>query len=334
MKSWKAWKAKHSNELTLLLILLGVFVLMSVLSPSKFLSPGNIQTMAFQMPEFGLMALGMMAAILTGGINLSITSVGALSGIVSAFVLSSPWAKTDPVLATLLAVVVCVAIAALTGLLNGFVIAYVGVAAMLTTLGTMTLFDGISLNLTKGSSIAGFPSLFIQIGNGSVGGIPIPILIYTVAVVAAYYILERSAWGIQVYMTGCNRIATSFSGINTKRTLLLVYVFSSVMAGLGGLIIISRYNSAKVDYGSSYMMNSVAAVVLGGTSINGGHGTVAGTVIAVAIIQMVSSGLNILGVNRYIVDIVIGVILIAVLAIRSLAGIYDRAKLLRKHTAS
>lgn len=330
----KTLKSKHMNELTLGLILIGVFILMSILSPSQFLSLGNIQTMAFQMPEFGLISLGMMVAILTGGINLSITSIAALSGIVSAFVLSSSWAGEHPVLATLTAVLVCLVIAVITGIINGVVVAYVGVAAMLVTLGTMTLFDGISLNLTKGGSVSGFPDQFIQIGNGSLVGIPIPIIIYIVSVVAAYFILERSAWGIRVYMTGCNETATRFSGINTKRTLLMVYVFSSIMAGIGGLIIISRYNSAKVDYGSSYMMNSVAAVVLGGTSINGGHGTVAGTVIAVGIIQVVSSGLNILGVNRYIVDIVIGAILIVVLAIRYFTGLYGSSKLLKKSTVS
>lgn len=334
MNFLKTMKSKHANEVTLGLIFIGVFVLMSILSPSEFLSSGNIQTMAFQMPEFGLIAIGMMAAILTGGINLSITSIAALSGIVAAFVLSSSWAGAHPILATFAAVAVCLAIAAITGILNGIVIAYVGVAAMLVTLGTMTLFDGISLNLTKGGSVSGFPDQFIAIGNGSVVGIPFPILIYIVSVVAAYFILERSAWGIQVYMTGCNETATRFSGINTKKTLLLVYVFSSIMAGIGGLIIISRYNSAKVDYGSSYMMSSVAAVVLGGTSINGGHGTVAGTVIAVAIIQVVSSGLNILGINRYIVDIVIGAILIAVLSIRYFTGVYGNSKLLKKSTVA
>lgn len=268
------------------------------------------------MPEFGLLAIGMMAVILTGGINLSITSTAMLSGIAAAFVLASDFTQQNPVLGILLAVLACMAVAVLTGLFNGFFVAYVGVAAMLVTLGSMTLFEGIGLNLTKGGSIANFPPLFIKLGNSSLLGIPIPLIIYAIAVAISFFMLERSNWGIKVYFTGCNEVATRFSGINTKKTLLKVYIFSSVLAGVAGLVLISRYNSAKVDYGSSYMMQSVAAVVLGGTSINGGHGTVGGTVIAVGIIQVMSTGLNLFGMNRYIIDILTGVVLIGVLALR------------------
>lgn len=320
---------KHTNEFILLAIFIGIVLLMGALSPDKFFSVSNFTTMAFQMPEFGLLALGMMAVILTGGINLSITSTAMLSGIGAAFILSSDLTKASPVLGIVLAVLFSFGIAVLTGLFNGFFVAYVGVAAMLVTLGSMTLFEGIGLNLTKGGSISGFPAAFMKLGGGDIFGIPIPLLIYVVAIVVAYFMLERSNWGTKVYFTGCNEIATRFSGINTKMTLLKVYVFSSMLASVSGLVIISRYNSAKVDYGSSYMMQSVAAVVLGGTSINGGHGTVAGTVIAVAIIQVISTGLNLYGLNRYIIDIITGAVLIGVLAIRFFSGKRAASKLVK-----
>ncbi|MFV0353023.1 MAG: ABC transporter permease [Oscillospiraceae bacterium] len=320
---------KHTNEFILLAIFIGIVLLMGALSPDKFFSVSNFTTMAFQMPEFGLLALGMMAVILTGGINLSITSTAMLSGIGAAFILSSDLTKASPVLGIVLAVLFSFGIAVLTGLFNGFFVAYVGVAAMLVTLGSMTLFEGIGLNLTKGGSISGFPAAFMKLGGGDIFGIPIPLLIYVVAIVVAYFMLERSNWGTKVYFTGCNEIATRFSGINTKMTLLKVYVFSSMLASVAGLVIISRYNSAKVDYGSSYMMQSVAAVVLGGTSINGGHGTVAGTVIAVAIIQVISTGLNLYGLNRYIIDIITGAVLIGVLAIRFFSGKRAASKLVK-----
>lgn len=326
MKFVKNLKSKYPNELLLAVILIGVFLFMGVLSPSKFFTGNNIKTMAFQMPEFGLISLGMMAAILTGGINLSITSTAALSSISAAFVLSSKFTQKNPVLGMLLAAVVCLVVAIITGIINGAVIAYVGVAAMLVTLGTMTLFEGIALNLTKGGSISGFPLAYVQLGNGSLFGIPIPLLIYALAILVSYFLLERSNWGVEVYMTGCNETATRFSGINTKKTLMKVYIFSSIMGGIAGLVLISRYNSAKVDYGSSYMMQSVAAVVLGGTSITGGHGSVAGTAIAVAIIQVVSTGLNLFGMKRYIIDIIIGGILIVVLAVRFFSCKYRDTK--------
>lgn len=333
MKFFKDMKSKHSSEFTLLLIFIGVFILMSILSPGKFLTVNNIKTMAFQMPEFGLMSLAMMIAVLTGGINLSITTGAALSSIVAAFILSSEFGKSSPVLSVFVALAVCMLISVATGVVNGTIIAYVGVAPMLVTLGTKTLFEGLGLNFTKGGSISGFPEMYAEIGNGSFLGIPIPLIIYVLAVVVSYYMFERSAWGTEVYMIGCNETATRFSGINTKKALLKVYIYSGVMAGLASVLISSRYNSAKTDYGSSYMMQAVSAVVLGGTNIAGGHGTVAGTVIAVAIIQILSTGLNIWGVNRYIINIITGGILVAVLALRYITKVMEDKKKIRMRAA-
>lgn len=307
---------KHTNEITLGAIFAAIFIILAIVSPDKFLTPYNISSMAYQMPEFGLLSLGMMAAILTGGMNLSICYSAALSSIVAAFVLSSDWAGTHPGTAILMAIVVSAIAAVVMGFVNGGVIAYIGVAAMLVTLGTMTLFQGIATNITEGGAISGFPDIYRAFGGGAILYIPIPMLIYIGAIVLSYFLLEKSAWGMRVFMTGCNETATMYSGVNTRKTLLQVYIYSSLMACIAGLIMISRYNSAKVDYGSSYLMMSISAVVLGGTSINGGHGSVLGTVIAVAIIQVVTNGLNVAGVNRYLIDIIIGIILIGVLAIR------------------
>lgn len=333
MKFIKDMKSKHSSEFTLLLIFIGVFVLMSILSPGKFCTVNNIKTMAFQMPEFGLMSLAMMIAVLTGGINLSITTGAALSSIVAAFILSSEFGKSSPVLSVFVALAACMLVAVATGVVNGTIIAYVGVAPMLVTLGTKTLFEGLGLNFTKGGSISGFPELYGEIGNGTFLGVPIPMIIYVIAVIVSYYMFERSAWGTEVYMIGCNETATRFSGINTKKALLKVYIYSGVMSGLASVLISSRYNSAKTDYGSSYMMQAVSAVVLGGTNIAGGHGTVAGTVIAVGIIQILSTGLNIWGVNRYIINIITGGILVAVLALRYITKVMEDKKKIRMRAA-
>lgn len=329
----KNLKSKHSNEVTLGVIFVGIFVLMSILSPDKFLSVNNIKTMAFQMPEFGIMAIGMMIAILTGGINLSITNGAALSSIVAAFVLSSEYAKANPALGIVAALVSCILVASLTGVVNGTVVAYIGVAPMLVTLGTRTLFEGIGLNFTKGGAISGFPEFYSEIGNGDILGIPVPIIIYVVIIIISYLLIERSAWGTEVFMVGCNETATRFSGINTKKTLMKVYLYSGIMSGVASIIISSRYNSAKTDYGSSYLMQSISAVVLGGTSISGGHGSVIGTVIAVGIIQIVSTGLNILGVNRYIVDIITGGILITVLGVRHVTRVLEDKKMIKLRAA-
>lgn len=288
----------------------------------------------FQMPEFGLMAIAMMIAVLTGGINLSITTGAALSSIVCAFILSSEFSQNNNALGIILGLIACMVVAVICGVINGYVVAYIGVAAMLVTLGSKTLFEGLGLAFTKGGSISGFPEAYSFLGNGSVLGIPFPIILYIVVIIVSYLLIERSAWGTEVYMVGCNEIATRFSGINTKKTLMKVYIYSGIMAGFASILISSRYNSAKTDYGSSYMMQAVTAVVLGGTSISGGHGTVAGTVLAVAIVQVISTGLNILGVNRYIINIITGGILIVVLALRYITKVMEDNRKIKERAAA
>jgi len=280
--------------------------------------------MATQLPELGLISLGMMVVILTGGIDLSITYTAALSGIVGALVLSAGYtggageaAAGLLIMKALLAILVT---AGLCGSLNGFLVSYVGVSPILVTLGTMTLFEGISLWLTKGGAVSGFPEEFQWIGNGYVGFVPVPILIFAVFAVITAILLERTPWGRSVYMFGCNPVATYFSGINTKKTVMWVYLYAALLAAAAAIIMISRYNSAKVDYGSSYLLQSVAIVVLGGTDIAGGYGKVVGTVIAVGIIQVLSSGLNLIGINRFIVDVTMGALLIGVLLLNYFIG--------------
>ena len=313
-------------------ILCGVFaaivIVMSILSPDRFLSLYNLQTMAFQLPEFGIIALGMMMVILTGGINLSITAGSALAGIMAAFILSGTiMAGSNIVLAIAVAIGVILLTSVLIGFLNGFVVAYIGVTPILVTLGSQILYEGISMWLTKGGAISNFPEAYYWFGNESIGPIPVPLIIFVIIAVVTYILLEKTPWGARVYMVGSNPTAAIFSGIDIKRILMQVYVYSALLAGCDAVIMLSRYNSAKVDLGSSYLLQSVAAVVLGGTNIAGGHGKVFGTVVAVAILQVISSGLNILGVNRFIIDMITGAILIAVLTLNILS---NRRQSLRK----
>lgn len=333
MNKLKAIRKRYSSEMNLFGILIILFVIMSLLSPDKFFSLINIKTMASQMPEFGIMAIGMMVCILTGGINLSITYVASLSGIIAGLFLSNQFTVDNPLLGTIIAIVLCMLTAAITGLFNGSIIAYVGVAPMLLTLGTQTLFEGIGLNITKGGAISGLTEAFSFIGNGELIGIPFPLILYIVVLVVTYLLIERSAWGIEVLMIGSNEVATRFSGVNTKKALVKVYLYSSLMAGIAGILIASRYNSAKADYGSSYLMKSITAVVLGGVSISGGTGSVPGVIISVAIIQVLSTGLNVFGVNRNIVDVLTGVILIAVLGIKHFTKVREDKKKIKLRAA-
>ena len=314
---------RNSYQYALLLLLIVLMLVMECLAPGKFLSVKNFKNMSFQMAEFGILAIGMSIVIMTGGINLSIVNSAMLASIVSAYVMRALYNGGNgmaDVPCIIIGILVTLVIAALCGMFNGFFVAYIGILPMLATLGSQTVFNGISLNITRGSSVSGFPKLFQKIGNGTVGNIPYTLLIYILVIVIAYFLIECSRWGISVYMVGGNEKATRFSGINTKRTVMLVYVFSAVLSGIAGILMTSRYNSAKADYGSSYTMQAVAATVLGGTSIKGGSGHVMGTVIAVCIIQVISSGFNILKLNRNFTDIATGLILVIVLTVNFLVS--------------
>jgi simple sugar transport system permease protein len=326
----KSFKRESKSERILLLVLIITIAIVGILRPAQFFTVNNFRSMVSQMPEFGILSLAMMTIILSGGINLSVAMIGSLSGIIAAFVLSSEFTQNNIALGIILAFLVSIGSALVMGALNGFLVSYIGVAALLVTLGTSKLFEGIGLNLTKGGAVSGFPAEFMKVGNGNFLGIPIPMWIYVALIIISYLLLERTVRGKHLFMSGSNMLATEFSGVDVKWTLFKSYLFSAFLSAMAGMIMISRYNSAKIDYGSSYLMQTVTAVVLGGTSIAGGEGSVAGTVIAVAIIQVIGTGLNIIGVNRNIVDISIGAILIAVLAIKQISRMVNEKKLIEQ----
>ena len=310
---------KNSKERILLIVFALVFIALSFLSPDKFLTVTNIRSMAFQLPEFGILTLAMMVPILTGGINLSLVTTATLGGVVSATVIASLYKQNwNETLIIMIAVLTSMAASVLCGIINGYVVSYIGAAAMMATLGTSTLFEGIGLYISKGNSISGFPAAFYWIGNGTVCGVPVPMIVFGLVAGVTWLLLEKTAWGQSVYMVGCNRKAASFSGLNVNRIMMKVYMYSGFLGSLAMLIMMSRYNSARVDYGSSYLMQAVAASVLGGTMITGGYGKVGGVVIAVAILQIISSGFNIFGLDRNMTTVINGVILIGVLTLNFL----------------
>lgn len=331
------WFKKNPKEAAMLIVCVAIFIIMAILSPDVFLTSNNISSMMFQIPEFGILALGMMVVILTGGINLSLTFVASVSGIIMALVMRDMGAAGyDPAGCIIAALLLGFAMAMGLGLLNGFLVAKMQVSPILATLGTSMLYEGIGLNLTEGSaiSISQFADNFGMIGNGQVGVIPISMFIFIGIAIFAYFLFERTPWGVRLHMLGSNPIAVNYSGINVGKMLFQVYLISALFCFLATLIMTARYNSMKVDYGNSYMMQAILATVMGGTSINGGYGKVGGTVLAVITIQLLSSGLNIFGMNRFFVDMVMGAILIGVLAINFVYGKVQSHNLLKSARAS
>lgn len=323
MVAFKNVVSKNIKICILLGVLISLIILMSNLHP-RFFTMQNFTSMGFQMAEFGILAIAMSLVILTGGIDLSISFNAMLGGILGVFLMRSMMeAGIADTLIMLAGIFLILIICTICGMFNGFFVSYIGVMAILVTLGSRSIFEGIGLNLTRGAAVSGFPSPFAFIGQGVVlGYIPMPLIIYIfVAIVVAVY-LKRTPWGVSVYMLGSNERATRFSGVNTKAVQMKVYMVCGLLAGVAGVVMTSRYNSARTDYGSIYVLQSVSAAVLGGTDINGGSGSVVGTVIAVAILQVISTGLNIFGVNRNLVDIINGAILILVLTINFIINWY------------
>lgn len=324
-----------TKEYMLLGVLAVIVVLLAILTDGKFVGAANLQSMAAQLPEFGLITLGMMICILTGGINLSVVNTGAMASIVGAMLMVKIYAAGagSSGLGMTVGILAVFAVAALGGFLNGYAVAFVGVTPMLVTLATMMMYEGIGLLLSKGNAISGFPKSFMWIGSGKVFGIPFPMIVFVAAVIIYFVLLENTPFGKRVYMIGCNPVATRYSGVNNKKVLMWIYLTSAFCGAFAALLIMSRYNSAKVDYGSSYMMKAVTASVLGGTDINGGYGRVFGTVVAIFIIQSISSGLNLLNVNRFLTDVIMGLLLILVLLMNFISGVIREASKKRKTAA-
>ncbi len=307
----------------LLAVLLGLIVLFSLLAGSDFLSLRTVSAFAFQLPELGILSLAMMVAMLSGGLNLSVIALanlcaltmGSLLTVLPAGESGLPW---------LAAVVASVAagfvVAAIVGLVTGYIIAYIGVSPILATLGMMTLLSGISVGMTRGNIVSGFPDAIVFFGNGTVVGIPVPLLIFIACVVPVAILLTRSPFGLSVTMIGSNQRATHYSGVDTRRALVKLYVLSSLLACLAGFVMMARFNSANASYGESYLLVTVLACVLGGADPYGGFARTSGLILALVILQVISSAFNLLGFNPFFAIAIWGLILIATTALRAVAG--------------
>ena len=318
-------------EFRLLLIAVCVFGLMSVMSPDKFLSSQNLTSMAFQFPEFAILALAMTIAMMTGGIDLSVVGVANLSAVLAAIILTNfsgpEMASAQSVWWLVLAIVAALLIGAIAGLVNGSLIALFGLPPILATLGSGLVFTGFAIAMTGGSAVMGFPDTVALIGNAQVFGIPIPLILFSLLATILHLILTRTAFGLSVTMYGANPLAALYAAINLNRMLLKVYVISGMFSSVAGLIIMSRANSAKADYGSSYLLLAVLIAVLGGVNPYGGYGRVIGVVLAVLSMQFLSSGLNMLQVSNFARELIWGVLLIVVMVLNTHSLTYLRSSL-------
>ena len=308
-----------SETLGLGLALIIVVTVFSILSP-RFLTLATFNSVAFQLPELGLLTLAMLMPIISGGINLAITFTANICGLTLAWVLHANGGPDASVLAFVLGSLLAIGVGTASGLVMGPVIAYTGAHPILVSLSMMIFLRGLGEFLTRGGDISGFPEFIQPLGHGSLFGIPIPLLILIGAVAIWHILMSRTRLGFATYMIGSNIEATRYSGVNTKRVLVLIYALSGAMCAVAGIIMMARFNSVRVGHGESYVLITVLACFLGGVNPFGGFGKVISVFLALVILQLFSSGLNLLGASQHLATAIWGLLLVGVMILRWVSG--------------
>ena len=283
-----------------ILLLIGLFILVAAFfgfTANRFLTARSITSMAFQVPEIGVMALGMMITMIIGGINLSIVDTANLSALMAGLFLVKVVPEAAPAgqmpLYIGIAILIAIATGCLCGALNGLFVGYIGVSPILATLATLTIFRGISVGITGGKTLTGFPEQLSLIGHEKLMGIPISLIILLAVAVVIHVILKRTSFGFQTRMMGTNPTASKFSGINNKSINMKIYILSGILGAVAGIILMSRLNSVAYEYGTrTYILLAILIAVMSGVS--NGFGNVLALILSVFILQMLSTGFHML----------------------------------------
>lgn len=309
--------AGGATNLQLLLVCIAVLITMSFANP-RFLNAYNFESMAFFLPELGILSIAVMIAMLTGGIDLSIVGLANLSAITAGLFFQRMGGAEAGIGTVLIGVAIALSVGLLGGLINGWLISRLRITPILATLGTGQVFTGLALVLTGGPAIVGFPAAWNAIGNAKLGPIPVPFVIFIAVCVGVWLLLSRTAFGLQLMLIGTNPRAAVFAGINRARMLMYSYALTGLLAAMAGIILSGRTNAAKSDYGASYLLQAVLIAVLGGTNPAGGRGNVLGVVLALMSLVMLSSGFQMMRVSNHLIDFIWGAFLIGVLVLNYL----------------
>jgi len=287
----------------------GIVLVFSFLS-DRFFTVSNFMNVLRQVSINGIIAFGMTFVIISGGIDLSVGSIFAFSAVVGASVIKST--------STFLGILAALGIGALMGAFNGVIIAKMKLQPFIVTLATMAIARSFTQAFTQGRPVTGFPASFREIGRGEIFGIPVPVLIMLGVFVFAWYLLFNTKLGLYTYSIGGNEEATRLSGVKVDRYKIVIYTISGLLAALSALILTARLNSAQPIFGEGYELDAIAAVVLGGTSLSGGKGSIIGTIFGVMVLGIINNGMNLVIISPFYQQAVKGaVILLAVMAERN-----------------
>lgn len=305
--NWRALTQQFGLAISLILLCL-VLALLS----DRFLTVNNLTNILRQSTINGIIAVGMTLVIFTRGIDLSVGSVLGLSVLITANTLQAGWPVPLAILLGLIA-------GGVMGLFSGLLVTLVNIPPFIATLGMMTLGRGLALTYTDGKPITGLPAGFRFLGNGYLGPIPMPIVIAFIVFTIAYIALSQMKFGEYIYAIGNNENAARLCGIPVKRYIASTYAITGMLSALAGFILVGRIDSAQPIAGAGFEFDAIAAVVVGGTSFEGGEGSLVGTLLGVLIIAVINNGLNLLNVPSFYQDVVKGVVIILALLIHRLS---------------
>lgn len=302
------------RKYAILFILLGFVVLLSFATGGNFLQPQNLINVIVQVAPIGIIALGMMFAIITKGIDLSVGATVALAAVIAAS-MAQMGSDRFPVWWVGIPVIAALIVGALVGGVIGTLVSVFRIAPFIATLGMMTAARGLALIYTDGRPISRLASGYNFLGQGSILGIPVPIYLFAGVAVLTWVILQRTRFGRHVYAIGGNEQAARVSGINVSRVQFGIYTYIGVLAALAGVILSARIGSGNPQLGMTIELDAITATVIGGTSFNGGVGTVWGTIVGALIISVINNGLDLLSVSPFWQMVVKGAIIVIAIII-------------------
>lgn len=294
----------------IIFIVLGLGLILSILSP-HFMTLTNMMNVLRQISINGILAIGMTLVCLTGGIDLSVGSILAFSGIIAAGLLR------DTNFPYVIIIFIAVGTGAILGLYNGYFVAYWNAAPFVVTLSMMTIARGMTYVYSNGRPISNLPGDFLVIGKGNFLGLPIPFFILMVVFILTSILLTKLKFGRYIYAVGGNENAAMVSGINVKRIKMMVYVLSGITCGIAAIILTARVSAGLPTAGESYELDAIAATVIGGTSLSGGRGRLWGTIVGAILLGIVNNGLDLLNVSSFYQQIVKGLIILGAILIDS-----------------
>lgn len=312
-RNWGVWKAlggqipayAHTEVLT-----------SETRSRSTFLSPSNLRNIADQIAVIAILAVGMTMVIITGGIDLSVGSLIALSAVMTAWVIRAVGGVNASLPALFGACIAAIVVCGLVGLFSGLMITRFRIPPFIATLAMMQVASGLAFMITQGQSIYDISSRFTWLGRGAdLLSLPNAVVLMLIIYVLAHYLMSRARMGRHIYAVGGNPEASRLSGVNIGRTLLFVYLVSGLMAGVGGVITVSQLKAGAPTYGVMYELYVIAAVVVGGTSLSGGEGFIFGTLIGAFIIAVIRNGMNLMNVEPYTQKVVLGLVILGAVLI-------------------